>query len=674
LDRIKKNIYAELKKYWFVWTIAIVVFFLFWLVIYESNGIFTTPKELEYTAAGQYYSDETIGEITDNTTVTQTFVSEKDIFSRIQIPFHIVNNNLQSRLDLELKDLGSGKVVFKQTINLSELKDGQLANFDFSKIKGAKGKKFELTIKGSGIKKGTSVTVWKSTEDHYNQGQLTINDRAVSGDLRFAILDVESKALVSKSVYALLEMLFLLLFILSVLALRRFKNEMHKAFLVTALPIGLILAIVIPPFDQLDELDHYLRSFEVSEGKFVNQVTDHSLGNYIPVSLVDTVHKVQFINGKGYQYGIVKEAFNNKLNPSERIFMRNYASSYPPTIYIPQALGMTLGRYLFNSPMMMLYLGRIFNFLAYATIVYYALKIVPIKKNLFYIMALLPMSINQASSLSGDSTLISSALLFVAYVMYLAYGKVEQIKLKHVLTVIGIGIFVGVSKVVYIPMMLLFLIIPLRKFIDRKDFVKKFLFVLAGFTIPYLLWNWLNLSNLSIPDVRIHSGVSPKGQIMFILTQPFHYLKIFIDSVINLGESKFLGMLGKQGTIYQYLAPDIVIYTYLFLMILLGLMNDESDLQLFKWRRIDKFIMVFIMLTVVVLIYTALYVGYTPVGHSIILGVQGRYFIPVAIFLFLSISNNHFMIKNKELNFFVSTIIHCCMYVFLYTYLIQINK
>ena len=88
-SRIKNHVYAELKNYWFVWTIAIVVFFLFWLVLYESNGIFTTPNKLEYTAAGQNYSDVTIGELTGDMTVSQTFVSERDAFSRIQLPFHI---------------------------------------------------------------------------------------------------------------------------------------------------------------------------------------------------------------------------------------------------------------------------------------------------------------------------------------------------------------------------------------------------------------------------------------------------------------------------------------------------------------------------------------------------------------------------------------------------------
>ncbi|MCM2535976.1 DUF2142 domain-containing protein [Neobacillus pocheonensis] len=663
---------TELKKNWLVWTITIVVFFLFWFSLYENSKIFTAPREYEHTVAGQNYSDETIGEMTDKMIISQSFVAGSDQFSRIQIPFHTYSSNTQGTFELELREAGSGKVVFKQAINLSGLKDGKLVNFDFPKINSAKGKKYQIDISGIGLKSGTSATVWKSTTDHYRQGQLTIDGRSVKGDLRFKIVDVEIQPLVSKPIFVLASVVLLLLFVLSVLALRKYKNEMHKAFLVTALPIGLVLAIIIPPFDQLDEQEHYYRSFEVSEGLFLNQVTEHGLGNYIPVSLVDTVHDVQLISQKGYNYGIVKEAFGNKLNAKNRIFMRNYASSYPPTIYIPQALGLTLGRWIFDSPMMMLYLGRILNLLAYAAIVYTALKIVPFKKNLFYIMALLPMSIIQAASLSGDSTIISSAFLFVAYILYLAYGKVEKITLKHILTAIGIGIFIALAKSVYLPIVFLFLLIPLRKFKDKKDFIKKLLIVLAGCAIPFIIWNMLNFANMSIPDVRIHPGVSPKDQVKFVLTQPFHYLKVLVDSFLSLGESKFLGMLGLLGTFYHYEAPNIVIYTFLFLMLLFGLMNDETDL-LVKWRRIDKPIMLSIMLAVLVLIYTALYVGYTPVAYSIVLGVQGRYFLPIAVFLFLSITNKQFINKSREINLLVYTIIHCSLYVLLLSYLYQIN-
>ena len=672
-DGFKDKLYTELKNYWLVWSIAVVVLFLFALYIYENRSTFIIPREFEHTIVEQKKNDETIGEITGNMEIIQTFIADKDQFSRINIPFGTYNRQLQGTFEFKIREIPTNEYIFKSEINLNELQDGLDYHVDFPVIRHAKGKKFEFQITGGGLLAGNSATIWKSKSDHYKQGKLTINGRNMQGDLRFKVMDVETKPLLSKPMFVVIGMCILLVYLMSVLILRRFKDKMHKAFLITAIPIGAVLILIIPPFDQLDELEHYYRAFEVSEGKFINQETENGLGNYIPASLVDTVYDVRYIHQTGYKYSIVKEAFQNRLNPEERIFLRNYASSYPPLIYIPQALGMILGRILFDSPLIMMFLGRLFNFLTYTAIVYTALKVVPIKKNVFYLLALLPMSIVHAASLSADGITNSMALLFVAYILYLAYGKVERITYKHLLIVIGIGLFVALSKIVYIPMVLMFLIIPLKKFVNKKDYLKKFLFVIVGCMIPFIIWNLMNLSNMSVPDLRINPGVSPKDQVKFVLLHPFYYLKTLIVTIFSEGPSQLVSMIGKVATNYQYAAPSIVIYTFLFLLLLFGLINDEKDLKV-KHRRIDRFILVFILLVVIGLIYTALYVGYNTVGNPIIWGVQGRYFIPIAVFFFLSISNNEIINKNKDVNFLVYTMIHCSIYALLFSYLVQINN
>ncbi|MCL6570977.1 MAG: DUF2142 domain-containing protein [Bacillus sp. (in: Bacteria)] len=668
----KNKLYTELKNYWLVWSLALVVFFLFSLYIYENRSTFIVPKEVEHTVVNQKKSDMTIGEITGNMEIVQSFVAEKDQFLRIKIPFGTYKRELQGTFSFELREAESGDVLFKKNLNLNELQDGLSQNFDFPTVRHAKGKKFEFTITGGGLRTGNTATIWKSSADHYLQGELTINDIEMDGDLRFKVMDVETKPLLSKSVFVLIGMIILLVYLFSVLALRQFKDKMHKAFLITAIPIGLALVVIIPPFDQLDELEHYYRSFEVSEGKLINQQTERGLGNYIPASLIETVYDVRYIHQTGYKYSIVKEAFQNKLHSEDRVFLRNYASSYPPLIYVPQALAMILGRVLFDSPLIMMFLGRLLNFLAYTVIVYAALKVVPVKKNLFYLLALLPMSIVHATSLSADGITNSMSLLFVAYILYLAYGQVERIACKHLLIVIGIGLFVTLSKIVYIPMVLLFLIIPLSKFANQKDYLKKFLIVIAGCLIPFIIWNLMNLSNMAVPDLRINPGVSPKEQVIFVLMHPFYYIKTLVVTIFSQGPSQLVAMVGKVATNYRYLAPSIVIFTYLFVMLLFGLMNDENDLKM-KGRRIDRFILVLILLTVMVLIYTALYVGFNTVGNPIIWGVQGRYFVPIAIFFFLSISNYQIINKNRDINFLVYTIIHCSMYALLLSYFVQIN-
>jgi uncharacterized membrane protein len=671
-DGFTNRLCTEIKNYWLVWTIALIVFFLFSLYIYENRSTFIVPREIEHTVVNQKKSDMTIGEITNNMEIIQSFVAEQDQFMRIKIPFGTYNRQLQGTFGFELMDVESEKVIFTRDIALNELKDGLDQNIDFPVIRNAKGKEFKFTITGQGLQSGNTATVWRSSTNDYVQGKLIINGHDMQSDLRFKVMDVETKPLLSKPKFVLIGISILMVFLLSVVILRIFKDKIHKAFLITAIPIGLAMVVIIPPFDQLDELEHYYRAFEVSEGKFINQQTDHGLGNFIPASLVETVYDVRYIHQSGYKYSIVKEAFQNKLNPEDRQFLRNYASSYPPLIYVPQALGMMFGRFIFDSPLMMMFLGRLLNFLAYVSIVYAALKIVPVKKNLFYLLALLPMSIIHAASLSADGITNAMALLFVAYILYLAYGKVDRIANIHLIIMIGVGLFVTLSKIVYIPVVLLFLLIPLRKFKNKKDYLKKFLIVFVGCLIPFIIWNLMNLSNMSVPDLRSNPGVSPKDQVMFVLMHPINYLKTLFVTLFSLGSSQVVSMVGKVATNYQYPAPSIVIYTFLFAMLLFGIMNDENDLKM-KGRRIDRGILVSILLTVILLIYTALYVGYNTVGNQIIYGIQGRYFVPIAVLFFLSVSNFQIINKNKDINLLVQTITQCCMYALLFSYLININ-
>ncbi len=90
-------------------------------------------------------------------------------------------------------------------------------------------------------------------------------------------------------------------------------------------------------------------------------------------------------------------------------------------------------------------------------------------------------------------------------------------------------------------------------------------------------------------------------------------------------------------------------------------------------RGVDKLIFLTIFVSVVVLIYTALYVGFTNVGNPIINGIQGRYFIPIAAFFFLSLSNSRIINKDKNIDFLLVTIINSSMFALFLQYIVNVN-
>lgn len=79
-----------------------------------------------------------------------------------------------------------------------------------------------------------------------------------------------------------------------------------------------------------------------------------------------------------------------------------------------------------------------------------------------------------------------------------------------------------------------------------------------------LIWNLLNLKNLAVPDVRGDTGISPSNQVHYVLTHPFRYIKTMFDTLISLGDSQFMGMLGKAVTNYGYSLSSSLVFGFIF--------------------------------------------------------------------------------------------------------------
>lgn len=85
--------------------------------------------------------------------------------------------------------------------------------------------------------------------------------------------------------------------------------------------------------------------------------------------------------------------------------------------YLPQALGITLGRLLSLGQVLTIYLGRLCNLAFFVLCGWLAVRLAPFGKMAFFGAALLPMTLELVSSLSYDGFAISLGFLCTAYVM-----------------------------------------------------------------------------------------------------------------------------------------------------------------------------------------------------------------------------------------------------------------
>ncbi len=407
----------------------------------------------------------------------------------------------------------------------------------------------------------------------------------------------------------------------------------QTAFLIIGLIYGLGFLLATPAFQVPDEYEHFYRALYVSEGHLIPEKLGNTSGVYVPESVKMTSDTVNdqwhsFLENNNNKTNLTKllyVPFNSKNMVFEDI-SRIAVITYSPVPYLIAAFGIDLGK-LFNlSPLVLLYIGRLANLLAWIFLTYLAIRITPIHKWVFLMIALIPMTLFEAASLSADSFLFGISFLIIAIFFKYAFDdNKKKIGIKEIYILFILLLLIGLAKSNYFLLLLLIFLIPVVKFGNRKNmfFVTGFLFLSVAAVIG--IWMFLT-NNLYAPIVP---QVSISGQIAYILGDPFRFPYVLINTFISRGAS------------YQYLfvgnfwlsvpLPTWWLGFYLATIIPVALL-DQNKIDITKNQKLVSsiaFILAFITTCAVI------YITWTPVGQNIIDGIQGRYFIPILPLLFL---------------------------------------
>ena len=89
---------------------------------------------------------------------------------------------------------------------------------------------------------------------------------------------------------------------------------------------------------------------------------------------------------------------------------------YSPASYIPQSIGLFIGRFFTNNVFLYYFFGRFFAFLVNTMLVIFAIRMIPEKKLLIFALAVNPIFLSQMVSYSADGTLNALSLFYIAYI------------------------------------------------------------------------------------------------------------------------------------------------------------------------------------------------------------------------------------------------------------------
>ena len=393
---------------------------------------------------------------------------------------------------------------------------------------------------------------------------------------------------------------------------------------------GLPMILLIPPGAGYDEEDHLVRVWELSassvipgqlspqELRYPTVFRDFAYRQQGSAGVIDSEYWRSYARAALEEHGFVRREIDTK-------------SVYSPGLLLPQAVAMGLfGRIADLPALPVFYLCRLAGLLSYLILAWLALRQMPFGKWILLALAVSPMSLFQAATITPDAISNGIGFLFIAGCLRLAQDReINERKARALILLISL---LFLAKLNLIPLILLpFLLIPPSQFASRKlySFVLAITFVL--FLLEVAGWNWIASRNL---NSLLLDEANPNAQLLHIISHPFAFLlTVLKDSLAN-------GMLYMQGWIngygYYYWTPPQIVSVLFVVSLIVVVWLDSTAGHVDKKYRLA---LLLIFTAGYIATIASLYISYTPVGAGQVFGVQGRYFIPLALPLLLILAS-----------------------------------
>ena len=308
--------------------------------------------------------------------------------------------------------------------------------------------------------------------------------------------------------------------------------------------------------------------------------------------------------------------------------------------YLPQAAGITLSRLLSLGQVLTVYLGRLCNLLFFAFCTYQAVRVVPFGKMAFFGTAMLPMTLELASSLSYDAFAIGLGMLFTAYALHLAYES-PQVGKKELAALAAALAMLAPCKMVYIPLAGLCFLIPREKFGSGKRYLQGALLV-AGCAAAAVLA--VNLDKILVYFQGTEDPVGWAGDVAgysasAVLADPLAACRVIVNTLILRMPGYINSMAGGTlGWLEHKVDPTLILVLLMWTALAALPVREEgqsADRIPPQGARADvmplwhRLLGLGLCLCTVLATLLIMLMSWTPLGSPVVEGVQGRYFLPI---------------------------------------------
>lgn len=413
-----------------------------------------------------------------------------------------------------------------------------------------------------------------------------------------------------------------------------------NVFAILALVFGVIMIYIVPPMSSPDENGHFQNICRISSGNvFADVGEDGTVGsnlasaeiNFISDSFSKYVWNYQ---DNLYSYTQIGEYCANYKYSGQTLFYPTGHSTINPASYFSACIGVVIVKALFGiSNVYSLWVcARLSNLLFSILVIRLAILKTPIMRNTMFLLALMPMTFFQLCSVNYDVELICGAFLLFSYSMRLILAdKTYRVSTSDIAAICFACGCLFAAKLYYIVLAIILFSICIKKFGSWKRYVFSIGCVVCMGVIFYLIPTII--TNNAIGSTMQNPMGGERYEALFENYQIIPSI-VWKSLYMNKGLciTSFIGYFGWLNVGM----PNSFIYFYILVI------SSTAIIELCMIRRLNIRSRVLGLVSSVIIIaalVVVMYVSFWGYGTFYARGLQGRYFIPIALYNVIWLAN-----------------------------------